>query len=174
MLREVNFVRRMTEGNLRDAFAGESQAHMKYQIFADVAEKRGLSNLARLFRAISYAELVHARNHLKALGEVRGNVDNIQSAIDGETYEVEEMYPAFMAVAELQKEKPATRSFNYAFEAEKIHAVMYRGAKKTVESGGDISLGDVFICDVCGHTVEGEAPDYCPICGAKKDKFKKF
>ena len=164
----------MTEGNLRSAFAGESQAHMKYQIFAEMAEKRGLTNLARLFRAISYAELVHARNHLKALGEVRGDLDNIQSGIDGETYEVEEMYPAFKAVAELQDEKTATRSFNYALEAEKIHAVMYRDAKKTVEAGGDISLGDVFICDVCGHTVEGKAPGYCPVCGAMKEKFNKF
>lgn len=147
---------------------------MKYQLFAEVAEKRGLANLARLFRAIFYAELVHARNHLKVLGEVRGDVDNLQSGINGETYEVEEMYPAFKAVAELQKEKPATRSFSYALEAEKIHAVIYKDAKKTVEGGGDISLRDVFICDVCGHTVEGEAPDYCPICGARKEKFKKF
>lgn len=167
-------MRQMTEGNLWSAFAGESQAHMKYRIFAEEAERREMKNLARMFRAISHAELVHARNHLKALGKVRRDPENIQSCIEGETYEVEEMYPAFKAVAELQGEKPATRSFNYALEAEKIHAVMYKDAKKVVEAGDDLTLGDVYICEVCGHTVEGEAPDYCPICGAKREKFTKF
>lgn len=167
-------MRAMTEENLKAAFAGESQARMKYAIFAEVAEKEGLKNVARLFRAISYAELVHARNHLNALGKVKGSVENLQSGIEGETYEVNEMYPAFKAVAELQGEKQALTGIKYALEAEKIHATIYQDAKKVVEAKKDISIGDIYICDVCGYTVEGKAPDYCPICGAKKDKFKKF
>ncbi|MEM3452285.1 MAG: rubrerythrin family protein, partial [Candidatus Hadarchaeum sp.] len=82
-------MRKMTEKNLKEAFAGESQAHMKYAIFAEKAEEDGLKNVARLFRAISFAELVHAKNHLKALGQIGDSVDNLQTAIDGETYEVE-------------------------------------------------------------------------------------
>lgn len=167
-------MREMTKSNLESAFAGESMAHMKYQIFADKAEKAGYANIARLLRAISYAERVHATNHYVALGKLKKSPENLQVAIDGETYEVNEMYPAFKAVAELQKEKMAMRSMNYALEAEKIHAGMYRDAKNAVESGEDIKLGDVQICEVCGHTVEGEAPDYCPVCGAPKDRFRKF
>jgi len=167
-------MREMTESNLESAFAGESMAHMKYQIFADKAEKEGYANIARLLRAVSYAERVHAANHYVALSKLKKSPENLQIAVDGETYEVNEMYPAFKAVAELQKEKMAMRSMRYALEAEKIHADMYRNAKNAVESGKDIKLGEVHICEVCGHTVEGEAPDYCPVCGAPKDRFRKF
>ncbi|HAI52947.1 MAG: rubrerythrin family protein [Limnochordia bacterium] len=168
-------MRIMTEKNLRDAFAGESMAHMKYQIYANVAEKEGLPNVAKLFRAIAYAELVHARNHLKELGGIKDSVANLQDAIDGETYEVEEMYPAFKVVAELQQEKGAVRSTHYALEAEKIHADMYGQAKKTVqEKKIDIELGTVYVCDVCGWTHEGDAPEKCPICQAPKSQIRAF
>ncbi len=164
----------MTEKNLRDAFAGESQAHMRYAIFAKKAEEEGRSNLARLFRAISFAELVHATNHLVALGDLGESVKNLDDAISGETYEVEEMYPAFQAVAQLQNEKGAQRSIRYALEAEKIHASMYQIAKQAAEEGKDAKLGAVHICEVCGYTVEGDAPEACPICGAPRERFRKF
>jgi len=167
-------MRKMTEDNLKAAFAGESQAHMRYLIFAKRAEAEGFLNIARLFRAISHAEQVHATNHFDVLGMIRGSVDNLQMAIDGETYEVNEMYPAFNAVARLQEEKDAMKTTNWALQAEKIHASMYQKAKQAVESKKDIQLGSVYICDVCGYTVEGEAPDRCPVCGASKDKFRKF
>jgi len=96
-------VRKMSEDNLKNAFAGESQAHMRYLIFAKKAEEEGFPNVARLFRAISYAEQVHATNHYDVIGMIRGSSDNLQVAIDGETYEVNEMYPAFNAVAKLQE-----------------------------------------------------------------------
>jgi len=165
-------LRKMTEDNLKSAFAGESQAHMRYVIVANRAE--GFPNIARLFRAISYAEQVHATNHFDVLGMIRGSSDNLQVAIDGETYEINEMYPAFNAVAQLQEEKGAMQAFNAALQAEKIHASMYQKAKQTVETSKDIQLGAVYICDVCGYTVEGEAPSRCPICGASKEKFRKF
>lgn len=164
----------MTEDNLKVAFAGESQAHMRYLIFAQKAEEEGRPNLARLFRAISYAEQVHATNHFKALGDLNESAANLQMAIDGEIYEVEEMYPAFNAVAKLQNEKSAEQSTNFAWQAEKVHAGMYQEAQQAVDSGKDADVGDVYICGVCGWTVEGEAPDSCPICGAPKDKFRKF
>ncbi len=167
-------MRKMTEKNLGDAYAGESMAYMKYNIWADKAEKEGLKNVARLFRAISQAEKVHATNHWRALGMIKATKDNLQQAIDGETYEVEEMYPAFKAVAELQGEKAAVLSTNYALEAEKIHAEMYTKALQIVTTGKDSQVGDIYVCEVCGHTVEGEAPDTCPICGVKKDRFSKF
>lgn len=167
-------MRKMTEKNLRDAFAGESQAHMRYLVFADKAEKEGKSNVAKLFRAISYAEQVHATNHLRALGDVGSSEDNLDEAIGGENFEVEEMYPAYDVVAKLQEEKEAIRSVHYAIEAEKIHSAMYTKARQVVKEGKDIDIGDVYICPVCGYTAEGDVPDNCPVCGVSKEKFVKF
>ena len=164
----------MTEENLKAAFAGESQAHMRYLIFADKAEKEGKANLARMFRAIAYAEQVHATNHYRELLMIKESPGNLQTCIDGETFEVEEMYPAYDAVAELQGENGAARSIHYALEAEKIHAEMYKHAKAKADAGKDVAIGKVYICPVCGYTVEGDAPDKCPVCGASRDMFKKF
>jgi rubrerythrin len=165
---------KMTQANLEAAFAGESQAHMKYLAFADKAEKEGFANVARLFRAVSYAEQVHATNHFKTLGNLGKTVDNLEAAIGGETYEVEEMYPAFIAVAKVQEEKNAVRSNNWALEAEKVHAGMYEMARQSVLAGQDAEVGNVHVCAVCGWTVEGEAPERCPLCGAKREKFIAF
>jgi len=164
----------MTKQNLHNAFGGESQAHMKYNIYADKAEKEGRPNVARLFRAIAYAERVHATGHLKALGAIGDTLANLETAIAGETFECTEMYPVYHEDAKFQGEKAAERSTLYALEAEKIHAEMYTAAKSAAAAGKDIELKDVYICPVCGHTIEGEAPDVCPICGVKKEMYKKF
>ncbi|UCE20399.1 MAG: rubrerythrin family protein [Gemmatimonadota bacterium] len=167
-------MKKMTEQNLRAAFAGESQAHMRYQIFADKAEEERKPNVARLFRAISFAERVHDTNHFKTFGDLANTASNLQMAIDGETFEVDEMYPAYDAVATLQNEKGAESSIRFALEAEKIHAAMYQTAKQAVAAGQDVDLGAVQICGVCGYSTEGNAPDTCPICGAPKGKFRSF
>ena len=167
-------MRAMTQANLEAAFAGESQAHMKYVIFADKAEREGFPEVARLFRAISYAERVHATNHLRLLDGISDTVSNLETAFSGENYENTEMYPAFDAVATLQEEKGAIRSIHYALEAEKIHEEMYRMAQSLVKAGKDKESVPVYICPVCGHTVIGEAPDKCPVCGALKTKYREF
>ncbi|MGB9701075.1 MAG: rubrerythrin family protein [Thermodesulfobacteriota bacterium] len=164
----------MTKENLKSAFAGESQAHMKYTIFADKAEEEGFNNMARLFRAIAYAERVHAANHLNALNGINLTVDNLEVAMEGERFEVNEMYPAYKAVADLQDEKKAAKSMHYALEAEKIHEALYAEAKEAAKSGKDLDLKEIYICPVCGHTVVGKAPERCPICGVLGEKFKKF
>jgi len=167
-------MRKMTEENIKSAFAGESQAHMKYLLFAQRAEKEGYPNLSRLFKAIAFAEQVHANNHLKVLNGINSSAQNLQVAIDGESFEVEEMYPAYHEVAKLQGEKGAQRSTDWALQAEKIHAAMYEKAKQAVEGGKDVEVKEVFICEVCGYTVEDGAPDRCPVCGAPKNKFRTF
>ncbi|MBE3582696.1 MAG: rubrerythrin family protein [Limnochordaceae bacterium] len=167
-------MRKMTESNLINAFAGESQAHMRYYIFANEAEKAGKPNVARLFRAIAYAEEVHATNHFKALGLLQETAANLQTAIDGENFEVNEMYPAYHEVAKLQDERDAQRTTHYALEAEKLHARLYGEAKQLVEQGKDEDGEPVYVCPVCGYTVKGNAPDKCPVCGAPASKFKKF
>lgn len=140
----------MTESNLQAAFAGESQAPMRYLIFAHQAESEGYPNVTRLFRAIAFAEQVHAINHLKELGGINVTAQNLEAAIGGETFEVEEMYPAYQAVAELQKEKGAVRSTTWAMEAEKLHAGMYQQARQAVEAGQDAAVGDLYVCQSCG------------------------
>jgi rubrerythrin len=172
--KEVRVMRKMTDGNLRAAFAGESQAHMKYLIFAEEAEKTGRKNTARLFRAIAYAEQIHATNHFKALGEIGDEMANLDAAIGGETFEVEEMYPAYYAVARLQEEKDAIKSIKWAIEAEKIHAGLYQKARQAEETGEDVRMDAVFICSVCGYTAEGDPPERCPLCGVLKGEFKAF
>lgn len=167
-------MKEMTKEHLKAALAGESQAHIKYLAFSAQAEKAGKPNLARLFHAIAHAERVHAINHLKELGGIGDEVANLQSAIEGETFEVEEMYAAYLEVAELQGEKGAKRSMNYALEAEKIHAEMYADAQKAAERGEDFDIGEVHVCPVCGFTHIGEPPDRCPVCNAKKERFKAF
>jgi rubrerythrin len=167
-------MREMTQANLETAFAGESQAYMKYAIFADKAEEEGYPKVARLFRAISFAERVHATNHLRELGGIGDTAANLEVAIGGENYENTEMYPAFNAVAKLQKERGAMLSIHYALEAEKIHEAMYGEAKNMVTAGSDIQSAPVFVCPVCGHTVIGEAPDKCPVCSTLKEKYRQF
>lgn len=168
-------MKKMTEKFLSDAFAGESMAHMKYMIFSEIAEKKGFKNLARLFRAIAYAEQVHAANHAKNLGIVKDDIiADIQSCIEGENYEVTEMYPVFKNSAVLQGEKKAEVSFHYALEAEKIHEELYRKARTEVEKGVDIELEEIYICPVCGYTHVGEPPERCPVCNAGRKTFKKF
>ncbi|MCX8095526.1 MAG: rubrerythrin family protein [Caldisericia bacterium] len=167
-------MKKMTEKFLHEAFAGESMAHMKYAIFSEIAEKEGFKNVARLFKAISYAELVHATNHLRNLGLIKHTVDNLQTGIDGETYEIEEMYPVFNNAAKFQEEKGAEISTYYALEAEKIHAVMYKDAKEKVKEGKDIEIEDIYICPVCGFTHIGNPPEKCPVCGISKERFHKF
>ena len=164
----------MTRRFLRDAFAGESQAHMRYLIFADKAENEGFPNVARLFRAIAYAEFVHAKNHLNELGEIGKTADNLAAAVEGETFEVEEMYPAYQEVAKLQGEPSAQRSFGLALKAEEIHAELYEKAREAVLKGQDADIGKVYVCPMCGYTAVGETPEKCPICGCPGEKFVEF
>lgn len=172
--KEGVIMREMTKKFLEDAFAGESMAHMKYTIFAEDAEQKGLKKLANLFRAIAYAEFVHAKNHFKVLGKMGEVADNVKTGIEGETFEITEMYPVYKNTAELQSEKEAVRSTHYALEAEKIHAGMYTKALELVQQGKDYDAGVIYICPVCGYTVENEAPERCPVCGVPKDRFVKF
>lgn len=167
-------MKEMTKANLSAAFAGESQAHMKYMVFADLAEREGLPNIARLFRAASFSEQLHATAHLRALGGANATLQNLEVALGGENFEIDEMYPTYLAVSNLQQEKPATASMERALAAEKIHSKLYANAKAKAEAKSDIDLTAIFVCEVCGYTVEGSAPANCPLCGAPAARFRKF
>jgi rubrerythrin len=156
--------------NLQAAFAGESQANRKYAAFAQKAEEEGFTQVAKLFRVTAEAETIHANAHLKAMGKLGSTADNLKAAIEGETYEFSEMYPEFIEVAESEEDNAALRAFKYAIEAEKVHAELY---KKALDNLGSNETADLYLCTVCGHIAEGSAPETCPLCGAKKQAFKK-
>ncbi len=164
-----------TEENLKAAFAGESQAHVKYLIFAELAREKGLRNLARVFEAFAFSEYVHAKNHFKNLESLEDPVKALDDAIKGETYEVEEMYPKFYDEAIKEKAKKAATSFRWAMETEKKHAEIYKELKILVESGRDKAYDEkIYVCPVCGYIFVGTPPDVCPLCSVGKDKFKEF
>ncbi len=160
-----------TEANLSQAFAGESQANRKYLAFAKKAEAEGYKQVAKLFRAAAEAETIHAHNHLKELKGIGNTKDNLQQAIKGECFEFEKMYPGMIEDAKTEGNSGALRSFTFANEVEKVHAALY---KKALENLGTNPEADYHICNVCGYTVEGEAPDECPVCKAKKAAFRKI
>jgi rubrerythrin len=180
-------MRPMTEQNMINAFGGESMAHMRYRLFARLAEAQ-YPNVARLWRAISEAEFIHAGDHYRTLKYIdEGRVANSMGAfgpgdvlknlglsIAGETFEVEEMYPAYKQTAEFQEEKDALRSFDWSYQTEVKHRELFQKARDAVAEGHDVTLGPVQVCSVCGYTLEGEAPDVCPVCGAKKEKFTAY
>jgi rubrerythrin len=161
-----------TKENLEFAFAGESQANRKYLFFADKAEQDGQKRIARLFRAAAEAETVHARNHLKVLQEIKSTKENLQTAASGENHEFTEMYPQFIKKANAEGDKKAADSFDLANKVEKIHHSLYQEALSNLEKGTVKDLKPFYVCQVCGNTVEGEAPDKCPVCGVSKKMFK--
>ncbi len=180
-------MRPITEQNMINAFGGESMAHMRYRLFARTAENQ-YANVARLWRAISEAELIHAGDHYRTLKYIdEGRVANSMGAfgpgdvlknlglsIAGESYEIEEMYPAFKQIAEFQGEKDALRSFDWSYQTEIKHRELFQKAHDAVAGNNDVQLGPIQVCSVCGYTLEGEAPDVCPVCGAKKEKFTAY
>ncbi|MBA7713610.1 Rubrerythrin-2 [subsurface metagenome] len=162
-----------TRENLEAAFAGESQANRRYLFSADKAEKEGHPQIARLFRATAEAETVHARNHLEVMGGIKSTKDNLGAAIEGEHYEFAEMYPGFIEQAKAEGDDKAQVSFDYANKVEKIHHGLYQRALEAVDRGEELKDEPYFVCQYCGNTVAGEAPEKCPVCGAPRKAFKR-
>lgn len=162
-----------TEKNLKEAFAGESQANRMYLAFAKKAESDGYPQIAKLFRAAAAAETAHAHAHFRVMGGVKDTAANLQAAIDGEGYEFQKMYPGFVSEAESEKNAPAAVSFRNALAVEKIHHDLYSEALASLRQGKDLAKQDIFVCEICGNTVYGHAQDMCSVCGATKENFTK-
>jgi len=160
-----------TEKCLKESFAGESQANRKYLAFAKKADEEGYPGVAKLFRAAAEAEAIHALKELQAMGGIKTTKENLQSAIEGETYEFTEMYPGFIKTAEAEGNSQAKRVFHLANEAEKVHAELYKKALDGLDGKADT---DYYVCTVCGYIHENSAPEKCPICGAAAKAFKNF
>jgi len=157
--------------NLAEAFAGESQANRKYLAFAKKADEDGLKQVARLFRAAAEAETIHAHAHLRVMGGIKGTSENLEEAIAGEGEEFKDMYPKMLSEAQEEGNKPAEFSFKNALAVEEIHHGLYSRALEAVNGGGDMPETSIYVCPVCGNTVEGTVPDNCPICNVVGSKF---
>jgi rubrerythrin len=167
------FVMTKTDENLKAAFAGESQANRRYLAFARKAEEEGFTQVAKLFKAAAEAETVHALNHLRITGQMKSTLENLDTAVSGETFEFKEMYPRYIDVAKQEGNKQAAWSFNVANQVEQIHAKLFNKAIDALKNKKTLEQVDYYVCGVCGNTVEGAPPDKCPICGAPKEKFFK-
>ncbi len=160
-----------TTVDLKEAFAGESQAGRKYTAFAKKAEEEGYPQIAKLFRAAAMAESIHAINHLKALGGVGTTMENLKTAIAGENYEVTTMYPGMIADSEAEGEKKANTSFKWAFEVEKVHEALYRYALEHMDPNAPAV--EYYVCPICGYTHAGKFEGKCPVCNTPGEKFLK-
>ncbi len=162
-----------TQDNLNEAFAGESQANRRYLFFADKADEEGHPVIARLFRAAAEAETVHARNHLRALGDIKSTRANLKAAIDGEHYEFTQVYPGFIEQAKVEGSGEAETSLTWANKVEKVHHALYEKALRALEGGEPMEDEPYFVCQGCGYTASGQAPERCPVCGAPRKMFKR-
>ena len=159
-----------TQENLLAAFAGESQANRKYLAFAKQADKEGLPQVAKLFRAAAAAETVHAHAHLRSAGLIGDTKANLEAAIAGETHEFTQMYPEMIKEAQAENNAAVARYFDFANKVEEVHANLY---KKALENPAAMPNVDYYVCSVCGYTHEGPV-DNCPICGAAAAAFEKI
>ena len=159
-----------TADDLKEAFAGESQANQKYRAFAKKAEQEKMPNVARLFRTAAEAERIHAEGHLNSLAGVGSTAENLKAAIEGETYEYTEMYPPMLERAVAAGHRVRTM-FGFAVKAEAVHAKLYQAALDAVAQGKDLAEARFYLCPFCGNIEFGIPPEKCPVCGAPAAKF---
>jgi rubrerythrin len=158
--------------DLKAAFAGESQANRKYTAFAKKADEEGYPQVARLFRAAAHGETIHALSHFRVMGEIKTTAENLKTAIAGESYEFETMYPDFIKDAQAEKNNAANLTFDRAMDVEKVHAKLYTDALDTLGKGNE--QFDYYVCPVCGYVRARNAPERCPVCNTLGTRFEKI
>jgi len=161
-----------TQKNLAYAFAAESKASIRNDAFARKAVAEGFGGIARLFRAVSEAESVHARRYLLLMrGKVATTEENLQTAFQNEIKANVDEYPPLIKEAAEEGEEAALKAFSHARDVEDRHAELYKKAMNDMLAERETVY---YVCQVCGYVAEDEAPQNCPVCGAVKGKFKKI
>ncbi len=165
-----------TEQNLLAAFAGESQAAVKYGYFASKAKKDGYQQIAAIFEETAGNEKEHAKLWFKELhGGMPDTPDNLREAADGEHFEWTDMYEQFAKDAEEEGFTALAAKFRMVAAIEKSHEERYRKLLSNIENALVFSKdGDaVWICRNCGHIVIGkQAPEVCPVCAHPQSYFE--
>ena len=161
-----------TQGNAYTAFVGEAKAYHRLLAFARKADDEGYDQIAKLFRAVAAAEGVHAERHLRLLGEavVRSTEQNLQYSFEQEKTVNQVTYPAFIREAEEEGEPAAALTFQQARDVEERHAALYKRALSAMLRE---ETHDYYVCQVCGYVAEPEPLDQCPVCNARRDKFRE-
>ena len=159
-----------TLDNLMAAFAGESQANRKYISYSKKAKADGKKNAAKLFKAASDAETIHALRHFEVAGKIMSTVENLNDAVNGENHEYQRMYPEFLKVAQEEGNQAAVKTFTYALKAEEVHARLYKEALDNLDQEEEIFY---YLCPICGN-IEQVVPEKCFICGTSGTKFIKY
>jgi rubrerythrin len=163
-----------TEENAKEAFAGESQANRKYSIFSEKAGAEGFPNVAKIFRAASEAEAIHAKRLLFVLNMVGSTEQNLSGSVEGETHEFTTMYPEFISEAQAENKREAETVFTHAMKAEQVHAGRYAAALEAVRAGNDIEFSSLYLCPVCGNIELDAPPENCPICNVPQRMFREI
>jgi rubrerythrin len=159
-----------TMNNIKEAFVGEAKAYFRLLAFAKRADKDGYTQIAKLFRVIAEAEKVHAQSNFRLLESVKSTEENLQSSFESETKVSGNVYPRLIKEAEEEGNKAAVIVFSHSRDVEDVHAKLYKSAMDGMVNEKSI---DYSVCQVCGYVAEGEPPDTCPICNAKKEMFLK-
>ncbi len=159
-----------TENNLREAFAGESQAYQRYLAYAQRAADEYKDGIYKLFHAVAASEKIHAQRHLSYMKNIKTSAENLQEAMAGEMHEFKTMYPKMIAEAKAEKDNGPEISFSHASEVEKVHHDLF---KKALENPDKFPAQDYYLCYACGYIAAKHAPEKCPICGAVKKSFHK-
>ncbi len=160
-----------TEKNLGIAFAAESKASIRNAAFARKAELEGYAQIARLFRAVSEAEAVHAHRYILLMrGKIGNTEDNLKAAFESEIKANVEEYPQLIQQATEEGQSGALKAFSQARDVESGHAELYKRAMTDLLAERET---EYWVCQICGHIHEDEAPENCPVCGAVKTRFKQ-
>ncbi len=164
-----------TEKNLREAFAGESQARNKYTYFASVAKKEGFEQIASIFEETANNEKEHAKMWFKALGELGSTTDNLKAAAEGENFEWTDMYARFAKEAEEEGFTKLAYQFREVAKIERAHEERYLALLNNIEMQKVFEKAEetMWECRNCGHLVIGKkAPLVCPVCAHPQSYFE--
>ncbi len=157
-----------TRQHLYDAYTGESKAAVRLKAFAKKAEEEDYPAIAKLFRAVSESESIHAYNNLRLLREIKDTETNLEEALASEQKIAQVSYDSFIADAEAEGEKAAATMFAYARDVEERHSKLYEGALQHLVAE---RIPKYYVCSVCGYVADDVIPEKCPICGAPEEKF---
>lgn len=162
-----------THRNLYEAFVGEAKAHFRLLAYAEKAEEEEFPQIAALFRAVAEAERVHTTRNLRLLGEVvvKDTEANLRASFQREEKASGIFYPQFIREAEEEGERRAAVSFSQARDVEEGHAALYKRALQYMVTE---TAPVYYVCQVCGYTAEGEAPERCPVCNAPREQFRQI
>jgi rubrerythrin len=170
MFRHYDFAM-ATRENALAAFAGESQAHIRYSAFSEKAVEAHYPVIATLFKAIAEAEAIHAQHFLAVLGEVRSTKKNLEAGIHAKAQEAAVTYPAYLKIAHKEKKAEAWIVFSYSIKADEEHVALFSKALAAVTEGHDLTPSSVYLCPVCGSIAIGQPPSRCPVCSVFAKKF---